>query len=257
MASKGAWLAALPLVAASAFLAKDAAATAIANSSIAFGNLAITPASGFVQLPEPWTLQAFAQANNSLGENDSDFDPVFSPGAAGAAASVTWAMAAATASAPGDPPDLNVNGSANSSVNIPGCDPAAAFSRSRGTLSNFFTLAGGTGSVDVAFAVDVAGALEAMTDSCGRAMTDTIFTLEIDGGPVLFHQRQLVVGPNSSLMLPFSERLMDSVVLEFGVEYRLQLDVDSESAARTIPEPPAGALLLFGIGALVLRRNKQ
>jgi len=49
-------------------------ATAIATSQISFSNLQIVPASGTVVFLDQWTAEAFAQAQNSLGElvNQSD-----------------------------------------------------------------------------------------------------------------------------------------------------------------------------------------
>jgi hypothetical protein len=75
-------------------------ATAIATSSIAFNNLEVSPASGtlvFIQdfdvdgEPDPWTLQAFAQAQNSLGESAQIFHEILGPGSLTVTATVTWA----------------------------------------------------------------------------------------------------------------------------------------------------------------------
>lgn len=233
-------------------LSQPVAATAIANSSIDFANLEISPDSGTVVLLDLWTLAAFAEANNSLGEADADFDTALSPAMANAAASVAFAAASGNATALGDPPDFEVTGSAASSVNIPGCDPAAAFAKGLGTLFNSFVITGGTGTVNVDFGVDISGALKVMTDDCGvKAETETIFSLELDGNPILFRHDLLSIGPNSSQTLTFSERLATTVSLDFDTEHFLLLQLDSESSG-LVPEPPMIALLLVGLGGLLL-----
>jgi hypothetical protein len=159
-----------------------AAATAIANSMLNFRNLSIVPAVGAVTLADVWLLQAFAAANNSLGESDAQFNFALSPGTTSASAAVTWATGTGTATALGAPPDLIVGGSAASSVNIPCCNPAAAFSEGHGRLSNSFTV-DGAGPVSVQFGADISGVLNVMTDQCGlNAFTQAIFTLSVNGG---------------------------------------------------------------------------
>jgi hypothetical protein len=241
---------------------KPAGAMAIANSSIDFKNLAITPALGTFSLDGAWFLEAFADANNSLGQVDNGFSASVSPDSISASAAVTWASAKGTASAPNDPPDLAVTGSALSDVNIPGCGPAAAFSKGRGTMFNFFTLTGGGPSVAVTFAVDIAGLLNVMTDACGlSAMTETIFTLEVDGTPILFRDDILSIGPNDTASLSFSTTLMASVMLDSfdpagnPLSHSLLLEADSESSG-LVPEPPAGSLLIAGLAALAAVRRR-
>jgi hypothetical protein len=211
---------------------------------------------GSLTLDDVWLLQAFASANNSLGESDPQFNFAFSPGTTSATALVTWATATGTASALGAPPNLNVSGSAMSGINVPGCNPAAAFSEGHGTLSDSFTLSG-TGTVAVQFAVDIVGMLNVMTDACGlNAFTQTIFTLAVDGGdPILmglFDQHALNIGPSSSQTLALGRHLTNTVSLDAGVSHFLLLEADSESHGQTqLPEPPSSVLLLVGLGALL------
>lgn len=239
-----------------------AAATAIAHSTLSFENLSLEPTSGVLTLDGAWLLQVFASANNSLGESDSNFDFSLSPDALSESATVTWADASGTATALGDPPDLDVSGSAASAVDIPGCQSAAAFAEGHGTLSNSFTVSG-TGDVSVRLGADISGMLSVFTDSCGlHAFTQTIFTLAIDGGdPLLtglFDQRALSVGPNSFEQQAFSGvHLSRDVLLTAGVSHFILLQVDSESSAQTIPEPVTGALLLAGLTGWLWTRRRR
>ena len=225
-------------------------ATAIADSTLTFSNLSITPASGSLTLDNVWLLQAFGSANNSLGGSDGQFNFAFSPDTTSAGASVTWATVTGIATALGDPADLDVHGSAMSSVNIPGCSPAAAFSDGFGTLSNSFTVSG-TGTVAVQIGIDIAGMLHALTDACGlNTFTRTIFSLVVDGNTLLLDDRMF--DPNNPANNNFADFLTGTFLLDAGVSHSLQLQASSEGQAQTqIPEPSSSALLLVALGALV------
>lgn len=235
-------------------------ATAIANSNLSFFNLQITPDNGTVELFWDWELEAFAEAKNSLGELDQDYDFSFFGGTVAADAMVNWANGHGDASAPTFfPPDLSVTANASSNVNCPGCDPKAASSLGRGGLWNYdFVITGGTGTVDVDFYVDLAGFLFVLTDECGVfAETEVIFGLELDGNPILFHHDRIAVGPNDSDSLLVFETLHTTVPLEFEVPYFLYLEVDSESAGAVVPEPATLSLMLVGLGGLIIGHRKR
>ena len=121
-----------------------------------------------------------------FGEVDQDDDVSIFGGTVAANAAVTWAQASATASAPTSfPPTLDVSGTADSAVNLPGepkCKPPKwAYAEATATLINGFTITGGTGSVPVDFSVDIDGMKEVSTDDCesARAWTELIFSFEI------------------------------------------------------------------------------
>jgi len=237
-------------------------ATAIATSDIAFTNLQIIPTTGNVEFQYDWGLEAYAEAKNSLGELDQDYDFSFFGGTVAADAMVAWADGHGDASAPEFPahPDLNVTANAASNVDCPVCDPKAASSLGRGGLWNDFVITGGTGPgpVDVDFYVDLSGVLSVFTDECGLfAETEVIFGLELDGTPILFHRDRIAVGPNDSDSLLVSETLYTTVPLEFEVPYFLYLEVDSESAGAVIPEPATLSLMLVGLGGLIIGHRKR
>jgi hypothetical protein len=251
-------LRAIVLMLLAALCTLPAAAAVTATSAIRFSGLTLAPAAGTLVLGAQWLLQSFSSANNSLGESDSQFDATFSPQPVATAASVTWANASGSAAAPASPADLGVLANAASSVSIPGCSPATAFSEGHGSLSIPFTITG-TGDVSVQLGAQIAGSLFVMTDACGlNAFTQTIFTLSIDGGDPLvsglFDRRFLDVGPNSSFLHVFDLSLSRDIVLAAGVDHFLFLNVDSESSGRQVPEPPIDALLIVvGIGLVATR----
>jgi hypothetical protein len=233
-----------------ALLPNSVSAMAIASSNITFSNLTLAPAAGALTVDQ-WFLDPFASANNSRGQIDQQEDFALSPETLSQTATVAWATANGNLSASGDPPNLAVRGGASSSVSIPGCQPAAAFSTGLGTLSNTFTI-GGTGTVAVQFGIDIAGTLNAMTDACGAAAaTETVFTLEVDGNSVLSFDRSLSIGPLQAASPPdFTTHLANTIMLDAGVSHFVILEADAESSGHTIPEPSPNTLLLAGLGAL-------
>jgi hypothetical protein len=218
---------------------------------------------GAFSLGRPWSLEAFAHADNSLGAGDTDFRSSTSPDTIGASAAVTWASARGNAGAPNDPPDLVVAGAATSDVDVPGRNPAFASSNGHGTLSNSFTLSGGGPDVDVHFAIDISGALQLMTDASGVfARTETVFTLEVDGEVVVSDHRPRMIGPRAALLEFFSEHLVGTVTLAsvdadgLPLSHVLLLEADSESSA-LVSHPPTALLLVAGLLALAATRSAR
>ena len=73
-------------------------ASSVARSSISISDLTITPSSGSVVFMNPWTAEAFDQAQNSLGDNQSQFNTSVG-GIAQLIASVPFASAQSSADA--------------------------------------------------------------------------------------------------------------------------------------------------------------
>jgi hypothetical protein len=219
-------------------------ATAITDSTLILSNLLITPSTGSVVFADIWSTQAFAEANNSLGEADFDFASGQGLPPSSASATVTWAAGSGFASV--DP----LIASAATAINLPGFDNNA-IALGQGSLSNLFMLAGGTGAVDVRFAMDVDGSLHGFADDVGRFSTEVIAALELDGSPLLFYSNMLSGGPNfPDTVVPVHQALSNTLSLEFGVPYFLFLQADSESFAQNVPEPGTLALTLLGLAGL-------
>ena len=228
------------------FDCQPAQATAIAFSDITAVNLSLTPAAGTVNF-DPFSVSAFAQALNSLGELDAQSDGSPSNPAL-VNAMVTWADGHASAS--------GVQWLASSNVSIPGATEGAASSEGQGLWFTTFTVTGGTGSVQVDFSADVSGQLNVLTDANGvSARTETIFNLNVDGDPVLFQDRILDIGPNDAQTQLFADGLSGSMSLDYDTPYFLLLRVDSESFAVNAPEPSTITLLGLGLGAAVAARR--
>ena len=245
------------LVLLNAVLIVSAHATAIAISDLGFSNLQIVPESGTLEFLWDWEIEAFAEAKNSRGELDQDFDFSLFGGFVDADAAVTWASGHGEIAAPDYyPPDSDVSGYASTNVNCPGCDPKSASALGRGiaTMWEFMivdTAGTGTDQVNVDFSVDLEGGLLVSTDECGVfAKTDVIFGMELNDDIILFHQDSLAVGPNSFDSLSVYETLATTISLEYNVPYYLYLEVDSESEAAVVPEPGTIVLMLVGLGWL-------
>lgn len=233
-----------------AVLAPQLAATVIVSTDIHASNIGITPSSGMVVFQQPWTAEAYAQAQNSLGEFDAHFDTSIG-GVAQASAMVAFAGAEAEAMAP--IPNENF---AHSDINIPNIT-AAASSLGRGTLFNTtFMITGGSGPVTVNFSVPLTTMQSLFTDDTGLlATSEVVYGLTLDGTLISFLDIPLQIGPDSSLMLNSSQTLMGTATLNFGQAYTLYEEVDSESSGiNVVPEPPTVLLTLLGASTLLIRR---
>jgi hypothetical protein len=224
-------------------------ASSIASSTISFSNPQITSAGGMVVLQGPWTSQAYANAQNSLGEINNEFTS--STGAAStASASVTWANASGTANV------SPLSGTASGNVNIPGTT-GQAITASTADLLNTFMITGGTGMVNVTFSTNLNGELQVANDQYGvLATAEAIFALQVDGTPYLFFDSPISVGPSASIVSPFcygtgsgcSPSLSNSVMLDYNTPCSLYIEIDAETSGYSVtPEPPAAVLLFTAL----------
>ena len=242
-------------------------AGAFANSDISFDTLEIIPTAGALDLVADWELAALAEARNSLGEFDADFDQSFIGGTVSADAVVTWASGAGAAGAPTFfPPDFNIGGTANSLVDLPDKFSKSADSLGNASLINGFTVTGGTGLVDVDFSVHIDGFLDLLTTEHGLwAETEVIFTLEIfdllpdiGGNPqdqIVFSFNRLErIGPDDSYHEDFDLTLDATRSVNYDEFYFFIVEVDSESAGE-VPAPPVVALMMAGLIGFVRFRK--
>jgi len=216
-------------------------ASSIAASNLSFSNLQITASSGTIQFQGPWTSQAFASAENSLGGLDQEF--ASNIGAASTiAAIVTFANASGTANV------APLSGTASDSASIPGTT-AQAITSSYAALSNSFEITGGTGLVNVTFSNDLSGLLQVGNDQNGvLATAEAIFALQVDGMPILFLDSPLSAGPSASATLPISQSLTNTISLTYGTPYAIYVEADAESSAyNVVPEPPTAVLLFTAL----------
>ena len=227
-------------------LPRRAAADATASCTLAFNNLTIAPSAGTVVFAGTWTAESFSQAQNGLGELSQQY---VSTNGATASTDATATFAAGH----GDASPLTLSGTASSSSIIPGSNPQQAISEGQPDVYNSFMITGGTGTVNVAFSVNLTGLLNVSTDSYGsNAQAETIFNLTVDGNSTLFSDNLLSMGPNSTQSLPVFTTLSNVIPLQYGTSYFVFAQPDAETMAVTIPEPSALVLVLAGCSILVL-----
>lgn len=236
----------------SLLIARHAYATAISAANITFSLHITSDPETSVVFSNNWTAEAFAQANNSLGEADAGFDTSQTRTATADTdpAKVTWADGHGQA----DP--VRLTGGAQSKANIPGTTLGQASSEGRGTLFNSFEITTNdpnVTAVQVDFSVDLAGGVSAFTDTNGlSARSEAIFGLGVDGTLVsgLFLDKLLLIGSNSSAAQGISGTLSGSLTLQPGTTYFLLAETDAESMVANTPEPSTLALMLTGFGVL-------
>ena len=197
----------------------------------------------------PWTAEAFDQAQNSLGGFQSQYNSSLG-GLAQSSASVQFASAQSSADA------MNMILMASAGVNLPGNVLAAASATSRADIFNStLMITGGTGQVDVTFGAMLNSLQSLMTDASGLlATSEVVFALTIDGNVVLFLDSPNQIGPNSSLIVPISQELTNSMMLNYNQDYTIRLEADAESSGQNVPEPSTIALLFGGSTLAFIRR---
>ncbi len=235
------------LLVAASLISPPLYADSTSTSSIQVSNFTMTSSSGTIVFLDPWTAQAFAQAQNSLGENNSQYNSSLG-GLAQASASVQFASAQSSADA------LNMILMGSTTVNIPG-GLIAASAVSQQTLSNMFEITGAGGPVNVTFGVLLNSMQSLLTDSSGFASSEVTFTLSVDGNVVLFSDSAKQIGPNGSWNYNFSGELTNTIPLYENqwYEFTAFAEQDPNGYGQT-PEPPTIALALGGAAVGFIRR---
>jgi hypothetical protein len=198
----------------------------------------------------PWTAEAFDQAQNSLGDNQMQFNTSLG-GVAQSSASVQFASAQSTADA------MNMLLMASAGVNIPSGLNAASSTSRADIFNSTLMITGGSGPVDVTFGAMLNSLQTLMNDASGSlATSEIIFSLEINGNVVLFLDSPTQIGPSSSLVLPISQELTNSMMLNYNQDYTIRLEADAESSGQNVPEPSTLALLFGGSALAFIRRPR-
>jgi hypothetical protein len=231
-------------------------ADVIVSTSLSLAGLAITPASGSVQLQTPFSASAFAQAQDSLGGSSQQFNTI-NDGATSASASTSLGNANAAASVPG------LTATASSGVNIPEISASATATANGGpgSLMGSFEIVGTSGPVSVDFAASLSGNQSLLTDGGGEsAKSEIAFSLllpDVSSSPLLFYDNSLSIGPDSFLISPYGNTLSDSVVLQANTPYLLIGNVDSESSGlNVVPEPSLAVLTALALLTLWFARRR-
>jgi hypothetical protein len=231
----------------------DAAlALAITSNRLEISNIHITPSAGTLAI-DPWTAEARAFASNSLGETRGDFDTTMGTARTLAAANavVVWADGHGSAGT------LPLDAVGRTNINLPGHDNEAD-ATGAGSLYTFFMVTGGTGAVNVAFSMDIAGEQSGLTDSVGYVdRNEIIATLDLDGSNVLFYEHLERIGPDDSFNFPTSVSRSASRSLVYGTPYFVLIQADAETNAHNVPEPGGLALVLTSLTGLAVQSRRR
>jgi len=220
-------------------------ASSSSSSTMDLTSLTITPASGTVVFdPTTTTSEAFAQAQNSFGGFDQEYN-------SGLGTKVTSnAMTQfACGKAAADPVNLVLNSYSN--VNIPNEPIGFVAASSQGTADIYntnFMITGGTGSVNVTFDSFLKWVQNLATNINGiNATSEVVFSLAINGTQVLFLDSPLMVGSNASASIENNNyELKNSTMLNYNEDYEIYIETDAESSGQSMPEPSTLALLFSG-----------
>jgi hypothetical protein len=222
-------------------------ADVVVSTSVDLTQIQIVPASGSVEFLSPGTAQVFAQAQDSLGGLDQNFDSVSD-------SSTTLSVSTAVANAGGTASFPTLSAVATSGVILPNIAAFASSSSNGsfpGSLSGSFEIIGTAGPVSVQFKAPLVIDQSLSTHEGGiSASSETIFNLVSpdinNGSPLLFFDNPLTIGPNTSTSFTQSPTLTDSVTLQPDTPYFLIAGVDAESSGLSAPEP--SFLVIFALG---------
>ena len=215
-------------------------ADASASADLSAGSLSITPDSGSVVVLSNWQGSAFVQTSGN-GQYNSGGGTI-SLNSHGDYSSATGLATVPLILS------LNVNGQSTAMAHVPGQTEASDSATAQASMETVFMITGGIGSANVAFGATISGLLSVLTDNYGEsAFAESVFTLEVDGNPVLFNDEPFSIGASSADGSPFSFALNGNQTLDFNTPYALGVYLDSEAIVTNIPEPQPAYLLLVAI----------
>jgi hypothetical protein len=232
-------------------------ADVISDSSIT-AQLQILPSAGSVEFLPGFFASVFAQAQDSLGGSDQQFNSV-PDGATSASAMTSLANASGTALFP------QLNASSASGVDIPNITAFASSAANGGPFGSLFgqfEIMGAPGPVSVQFTALLNYSQLVLTTGAGvSASSEVIFNLllpDVSDSPILFLDNPLSIGPNAFQLAAATPTRSNSVTLQPGTPYTLILGTDAESSGvSTVPEPSTAPLLSTGLVLCVLLTGRK
>jgi hypothetical protein len=230
----------------------------VVETSLNLLRLQISPSSVTLQIISPFTASANTSAEDSItGLNPQQFNQV-NDSATSASATTAFASANGAASA------VSLTASASSGVNLPEVTSSAS-SAGQGGLGLDF---GGTGLIEIVsptnttvstqFSAQFSGNQSLTTAGGGQlATSEIIFNFMLPdlgaNASVFFLDSPLSIGPDSLLISPYSDTLMNSVDLQTNTSYNFLLEVDAESSGLDfVPEPSYSFLTVCSFLAILL-----
>ena len=257
----------LVLSAAVGFTTTSARADVVVSTSLNLTQLQILPSLGTLSILSGFSASAYGFAEDSLGGFSQQSDPPVPGGPPTVIASAS--ALTALASANGSASTVSLSASASSGVSIlgPSSFDSSASSTGQGGFQGSFEILSAVPTpapVSVTFNAALTGYQSLTTDAAGVGLnSEIIFNLILPGvGPtgttVLFLDNPLSVGPNSSLVAPYSNTLTNSLNLMTNTDYALIAGADAESAGLNYaPEPSIPFLYEFSFFALLLFAGRR
>jgi len=226
-----------------------------ASGSLDLNAFSATPTSGSIAWSGAWSLRALSSVFSTDGGAAADFQTGAT--AASAAASVIYASAHSSASAPNFDPSALL-GHVDGLVNLPSGVNQLGTVGDSGNFSSFqtsFTISGAP--TEVAFGASLTSLLMASADLSGMVLrSDVIFNVLVDGAPVLSFSDLISANPGESVSSAQNPNLTGSLSLQPGV-HDLYIEIDAEQQAITVPDPGSTcAMLLVSFAAVAFVRKK-
>ena len=232
-----------------------AAATVITDGYARIVGFSIIPQSGSLIWAEEWYSESNAWAFSYVdGVYDEDAATEVAIGA-------DTSASASTAHAESDAFTAFLSQMLESSGNTGIFNPSVGIAQAFGSsyLDDYFMVTGGTGLVDVDFALLYELYLHGEADAFGT-FDQTAYAGLFLGGvdvSVFLDDDEAISGSGTEMTTLVSESLFFSYTLTFGEEYYIELMTDNEHRITNsvVPEPNSLILYFLGAGAFLLRRR--
>lgn len=248
------------VLSATLFLASVASrADVIVSSSLNLTQFQITPAAGSVVILPGVSVSAFAQALDSLGGFDQQFNSAID-------AAISASAATALANASGTVSGVDLTGSVTGGITIPDIE-AFASAEGQAMLSGMFEITGTTGNVDVTLTAILATSQSLLTAGFGQSATSevtyTFLIPDIESVPVLFYDNLLTIGPDQSLDQSSNPTQTITLSLPANTPLAFVQFLDDEPSGvnlnpvSPVPEPSSLLFLFSGLGLLAFSRHRR